>query len=349
MIYRFSRNILIMASDASENITFGSRVNIQGLLQHAKYNGKLAVVIALADPQTGRYGVRFENGDEVRIKPENMDLRQQTHETRAAGPSVSTAHSDVGVHKMMVDYGKSQGFSMHDVHRIMEIAEKKKTDDVIAAIKYAASVKKQESVKQHLASFGLNNVIRHCGNWSRFSGMMKILARLHSAGASDAATLRMLFGNEQHVAGIMEEVRDMQGMRGAAGSASSAMGGYLFQHESDDDDEEDEEEDEDEYEDDDGDKCDQEELEASHREALLREEQRAAEVHICFLMLLHCFRTHLAMVRNYPHSDPRSRTPATTGPGVCLCICRLPDLILFSKPRARCNSLTRRLQQQTGP
>ena len=41
--------------------------------------------------------------------------------------------------------------------------------------------------------------------------MMKILAQLEAAGAADDATLRMLFGNEQHVAGMLEELRDMRG------------------------------------------------------------------------------------------------------------------------------------------
>jgi hypothetical protein len=57
--------------------------------------------------------------------------------------------------------------------------------------------------------------------------MMKILAQLDAAGAADDATLRMLFGNEQHVAGMLEELRDMRGA--PSGSPAAAMGQSLFQ------------------------------------------------------------------------------------------------------------------------
>jgi hypothetical protein len=57
--------------------------------------------------------------------------------------------------------------------------------------------------------------------------MMKILAQLDAAGAADDATLRMLFGNEQHVAGMLEELRDMRGA--PSGSPAAAMSQSLFQ------------------------------------------------------------------------------------------------------------------------
>ncbi len=56
---------------------------------------------------------------------------------------------------------------------------------------------------------------------------MKILAQLDAAGAADDATLRMLFGNEQHVAGMLEELRDMRGA--PSGSPAAAMSQSLFQ------------------------------------------------------------------------------------------------------------------------
>ncbi len=35
---------------------------------------------------------------------------------------------------------------------------------------------KTGSIKQHLALFGIKNVIKDCGDWFRFPAMMKILA-----------------------------------------------------------------------------------------------------------------------------------------------------------------------------
>ena len=121
----------------------------------------------------------------------------------------------------MMDFLTRQGFSPEQARRNISMANKKKTGNVTAAIEYAASVKKDASIKQHLARFGLKNVIKDCGDWSRFPGMMKILAQLDAAGAADDATLRMLFGSEHHVAGMLEELRDMRGA--AAGSPAAAM------------------------------------------------------------------------------------------------------------------------------
>lgn len=45
----------------------------KGLVQSAQHDGKTAV-IALADPATGRFGVRLHDGVEVRIKPCNLEL-----------------------------------------------------------------------------------------------------------------------------------------------------------------------------------------------------------------------------------------------------------------------------------
>ena len=46
----------------------------KGLVQSAELNGKTAVVIALADPATGRFGVRLQDGVGVRMKPCNLEL-----------------------------------------------------------------------------------------------------------------------------------------------------------------------------------------------------------------------------------------------------------------------------------
>jgi hypothetical protein len=43
---------------------FVTRVRIQGLTQSTQHNGKLAVIIAQANPQNGRFGVRMENKNE---------------------------------------------------------------------------------------------------------------------------------------------------------------------------------------------------------------------------------------------------------------------------------------------
>ena len=42
-------------------------------MQSAQHNSKAAVVIALADPETGRFGVRLQDGVEVRMKPCNLE------------------------------------------------------------------------------------------------------------------------------------------------------------------------------------------------------------------------------------------------------------------------------------
>ena len=45
-----------MATDETEEIELGCRVRAKGLVQSAQHNGKTAVIIALADPATGRFG-----------------------------------------------------------------------------------------------------------------------------------------------------------------------------------------------------------------------------------------------------------------------------------------------------
>ena len=63
-----------MATDETEEIELGCRVRAKGLVQSAQHNGKTAVIIALADPATGRFGVRLHDGVEVRIKLCNLEL-----------------------------------------------------------------------------------------------------------------------------------------------------------------------------------------------------------------------------------------------------------------------------------
>jgi hypothetical protein len=62
---------------ATDEATFllGRGVRAKGLVQSAQHNGKIAVVIALAHRETGRFGVRFiQDGVEVRMKPCNMEI-----------------------------------------------------------------------------------------------------------------------------------------------------------------------------------------------------------------------------------------------------------------------------------
>jgi len=64
----------LMATDETTCL-LGSGVRANGLVHSAQHNGKIAVVIALADPETGRFGVCFiQDGIEVRMKPCNMEL-----------------------------------------------------------------------------------------------------------------------------------------------------------------------------------------------------------------------------------------------------------------------------------
>jgi hypothetical protein len=62
-----------MATDETE-FELGCRVRAKGLVQCAQHNGKTAVIIALADPASGRFGVRLQDGVEVRMKPCNFEL-----------------------------------------------------------------------------------------------------------------------------------------------------------------------------------------------------------------------------------------------------------------------------------
>ena len=227
-----------MAAAESTEFDVGSRVIVAGLVQAAHHNGKTGVIIAPLDPQTGRLGVQLGDGTDIRARPCNLQLQRhpddaapQAAQATAAQPpptpSVPAASSDSEIDRAMMDFLTRQGFSPEQARRNISMANKKKTDNVTAAIEYAASVKRDASIKQHLARFGLKNVIKDCGDWSRFPGMMKILAQLDAAGAADDATLRMLFGSEHHVAGMLEELRDMRGA--AAGSPAAAMSQSLYQ------------------------------------------------------------------------------------------------------------------------
>lgn len=58
-----------MASDEAEDFDLGDRLSTKGLVNAAQHNGKIDVVIALADPATGRV-----DGFEFRIKLCNLEL-----------------------------------------------------------------------------------------------------------------------------------------------------------------------------------------------------------------------------------------------------------------------------------
>jgi hypothetical protein len=62
-----------MATHEKPGFDLWCRVRAKGLVQSAQHNGKTAVVIALADPDTGRFGVRLQDGVEVRMKPCNLE------------------------------------------------------------------------------------------------------------------------------------------------------------------------------------------------------------------------------------------------------------------------------------
>ena len=62
-----------MAIHEKPDFDLWCRVRAKGLVQSAQHNGKTAVVIALADPETGRFGVRLQDGVEVRMKPCNLE------------------------------------------------------------------------------------------------------------------------------------------------------------------------------------------------------------------------------------------------------------------------------------
>ena len=64
----------LMASDEAEDFDLGDRLSTKGLVNAAQHNGKIDVVIALADPATGRVGVRLNDGFEFRIKLCNLEL-----------------------------------------------------------------------------------------------------------------------------------------------------------------------------------------------------------------------------------------------------------------------------------
>jgi hypothetical protein len=289
-----SCKILNMASDESANITLGvgTRIRIKGLVQFTQHNEKMAVVISPADPQTGRYGVVLEHGDEIRIKPGNIVKLDRGAEgplaylTRAFAQYIAP-DNDLEWEMWGFD------FSWQQAKRVMDVVKSNSK----AAIEYAASVKRNKSIKQHLARFGLDNVIRHCGSHggsrSRIPGIgiIDILAQLEAAGASDAATLRMLFGNEQLVAGMLEEAHAIRGFL-----LSSAQGrDFLEQHPDDDYDDDDERDIDGGYDGDEFDYVDitstylaqiEEKMDACHQKALRREEQRAAEVYQLLLAVV---------------------------------------------------------------
>jgi hypothetical protein len=50
-----------MASDEAADFDLGDRLSTKGLVNAAQHNGKIAVVMALADPATGRVGLRLND------------------------------------------------------------------------------------------------------------------------------------------------------------------------------------------------------------------------------------------------------------------------------------------------
>ena len=175
-----------MPTSESTEFDLGSRVRVAGLVQASHHNGKTGVVIAAVDPQTGRVGVELEDGAEIRIKPCNMQLLQHPDDAAlhtapaphaapaipAQPPAAPAAIQDSEADRVMIDFCMRQGMSLEQARRNVVMANKKRSDNVTAAIEYAASVKKEAGVKQHLARFGLKNVIKDCGDWSRFPGTM---------------------------------------------------------------------------------------------------------------------------------------------------------------------------------
>jgi hypothetical protein len=176
-----------MAASESTEFDLGSRVRVAGLVQASHHNGKTGVIIAALDPQTGRMGVELEDGAEIRIKPCNMQLLQHPDDTAphaapaspaqppAAPPAIPPAPAviqDSETDRVMLEFCMRQGMSPEQARRSVVMANKKRTDNVTAAIEYAASVKRDAGIKQHLARFGLKNVIKDCGDWSRFPGTM---------------------------------------------------------------------------------------------------------------------------------------------------------------------------------
>jgi hypothetical protein len=65
-----------MSTAESTEFDVGCRVRVVGLVQAAHHNGKTGVVIASLDTQTGRIGVKLEDGAGVNVKPCNMQLLQ---------------------------------------------------------------------------------------------------------------------------------------------------------------------------------------------------------------------------------------------------------------------------------
>jgi hypothetical protein len=169
-----------MSTSESTEFDLGSRVRVARLVQASHHNGKTGVIIAPLDPQTGRIGVELEDGAEIRIKPCNMQLLlhpddaapNATPASPAQAPAAPAAIQDSEADRVMIDFCMRQGMSLEQARRNVVMAKKKRTDNVTAAIEYAASVKREAGIKQHLARFGLKNVIKDCGDWSRFPGTM---------------------------------------------------------------------------------------------------------------------------------------------------------------------------------
>ena len=62
----------VMASDEPPNFHLWCGVRAKGLVHSAQHNRKIGEIIALAHPETGRFGVLLvRDGGEIRIKPCN--------------------------------------------------------------------------------------------------------------------------------------------------------------------------------------------------------------------------------------------------------------------------------------
>ncbi len=90
------------AREEPSHFGLGSRVRVVGLGHASHHNGKLGAVIAPLDAQTGRLGVKLEDGTQVRIKSCNVQLQQHPDDAPEAAteqPRPSRAPLDAKIDK----------------------------------------------------------------------------------------------------------------------------------------------------------------------------------------------------------------------------------------------------------
>jgi len=113
---------LPMAAPECAQFDLGCRVRVMGLVQAAQHNGKMGVVIAPLDLQTGRIGVKLEEGCEIRIKPCNMQLQQHPDDDDL---DAATTDSKQAWCSMLRDLFLSAGVSVSDAaHRAVYLVVK---------------------------------------------------------------------------------------------------------------------------------------------------------------------------------------------------------------------------------